>query len=97
ADHVSVAFNYSRGFRAPDVTDLGTLGLTGDGFEVAAPDIAHLGGTIGTSADDKATSSGRPVSQLRSETTDNYDLAVRVRTERVDFETTGFVVDLDAP
>ena len=29
-----VAANYSRGFRYPAITDLGTLGLTGDGFEV---------------------------------------------------------------
>ena len=41
----------SRGFRAPHITDLGTLGLTGSGFEVAAPDIAGLGGTVGSTAD----------------------------------------------
>ena len=29
----------SRGFRAPHMTDLGTLGLTGSGFEVAAADL----------------------------------------------------------
>lgn len=94
-EHLYVGFNYSRGFRAPDITDLGTLGLTGDGFEVAAPDVVGLGGTIGSTADDRAVSTGLPVRQLRSETTDNYDLSVRVDTARVDFETTGFVIDFE--
>jgi outer membrane receptor protein involved in Fe transport len=95
ADGLYFAFNYSRGYRAPDVTDLGTLGLTGDGFEVAAPDVAGLGATVGTTADDKAVSSGEPVRQLRSETTDNFDLSVRLETPRVEFEVTGFRIDFD--
>ena len=32
----AVLLTVSRGFRAPHMTDLGTLGLTGSGFEVAA-------------------------------------------------------------
>ena len=36
----SFVVSASRGFRAPHMTDLGTLGLTGSGFEVAAPDVA---------------------------------------------------------
>lgn len=94
-EHLYLAFNYSRGYRAPDVTDLGTLGLTGDGFEVAAPDLAGLGATVGTTADDKAVSTGEAVRQLDSETTDNYDLSVRVDTSRIDFETTGFIIDFE--
>ena len=49
----------SRGFRAPHMTDLGTLGLTGSGFEVAAPDVAGLDGSVGTTADAAAVSTGR--------------------------------------
>jgi len=94
-DNLHVAFNYSRGFRAPSITDLGTLGLTGDGFEVAAPDVAALGGTVGSTADDKAVSTGIPVEQLGSETTDNVDLSVRYDTSRVDFEVTGFIVNFN--
>ena len=41
------------------MTDLGTLGLTGSGFEVAAPDVAGLGGFVGTTADASAVSTGR--------------------------------------
>jgi outer membrane receptor protein involved in Fe transport len=31
---LGISFNYARGFRSPSITDMGTLGLTGDGFEV---------------------------------------------------------------
>ncbi|MBA2305091.1 MAG: TonB-dependent receptor, partial [Acidobacteria bacterium] len=47
-DSWSVLLSVSRGFRAPHMTDLGTLGLTGSGFEVAAPDVAGLNGTVGS-------------------------------------------------
>src|SRR4029453_4864196 len=52
--------NFSRGFRAPHITDLGTLGLTGSGFEVAAPDVVGLGGTVGSTPDAAPWSSARP-------------------------------------
>ena len=67
----------SRGFRAPHMTDLGTLGLTGSGFEVAAPDVAGLGGFIGTTAGPAAESSGRPVEQVGPETSVQYEASVR--------------------
>ena len=63
----------SRGFRAPHMTDLGTLGLTGAGFEVSAPDVAGLGGFVGSTADASAVSTGDPVEQLRSETSLQYE------------------------
>lgn len=90
-----VAFNYSRGFRAPNITDLGTLGLTGDGFEVSSVDIAGLNGTIGTTADDKAASSGIPVSPMRSEISNNFDLSLRVHNHRLETDLTGFLIDLN--
>jgi outer membrane receptor protein involved in Fe transport len=73
----------STGYRAPHMTDLGTLGLTGSGFEVAAPDVAGLRGEIGTTADGSALSTGRPVEQLEPETSVNYDVATRVQTRRL--------------
>ena len=47
----SLAANVSRGFRAPDVTDLGTFGLTGSGYEVSNREVEGLGATVGTTAD----------------------------------------------
>jgi outer membrane receptor for ferrienterochelin and colicin len=85
------AFSVARGFRAPHMTDLGTLGLTGSGFEVAAPDVEGRGGTIGSSAAATAVSTGRPVEQLVPESNMNVDATVRFRNRRARTEVTFFV------
>src|SRR4029453_2072069 len=71
--------NVSRGFRAPHITDLGTLGLTGSGFEVAAPDVEGLNGTVGTTADATAVSSGAPVEQGGPGSSLQYEGSIRYR------------------
>jgi hemoglobin/transferrin/lactoferrin receptor protein len=65
------------------MTDLGTLGLTGSGFEVAAPDVAGLGATVGTTADLSAVSSGEPVRQVGPETSVSYEGSIAYRQRRV--------------
>jgi len=90
----SVSAQISRGFRAPHVTDLGTLGLTGNGYEVPFADIASRGATIGSAADSSAVSTGRPVQQLVPETSWNYEGSVHLRGRRFDFDMTGFVNDI---
>ena len=92
-DEFRLAVNYSRGFRAPSITDLGTLGLTGDGFEVDYTAANNLNGTIGTTADASAVSSGLPVNKQRSEITDNYDLGFRYRNKYFETEATVFLID----
>lgn len=92
---LSLSANFSRGFRAPHISDLGTLGLTGSGFEVAAPDVAGLGGTIGTTAGVTAVSTGLPVEQVDSEISMNYEAAVAYRNQRFDMNFTWFVNDID--
>jgi outer membrane receptor protein involved in Fe transport len=87
-------FNYSRGFRAPNITDLGTLGLVGNGFEVDFAAAAALGGTIGTTADAAAVSTGRPVKQLTSESSNSYDAGFRYRRGRLDTDLTFFLNDI---
>ena len=81
----------SRGFRAPHMTDLGTLGLTGSGFEVAAPDLAGRSASVGTTADATAITTGDPVVQLVPESSLNVDGSVRYRTRRVSADVTLFV------
>ena len=81
----------SRGFRAPHMTDLGTLGLTGSGFEVAAPDVAGLNGTVGTTADANAVSTGDPVEQVGPETSMQYEGAIRFRKSALRTELSLFV------
>lgn len=83
--------NYSRGFRAPSMTDLGTLGIQGNGnFEASYADVAGLGGMVGDRADDKAVSTGVEVEQLRPETSDSLDAGVTLRWSRFRAELTGF-------
>jgi outer membrane receptor protein involved in Fe transport len=79
SDTWSITANVSRGFRAPHITDLGTLGLTGSGFEVSAPDIAGLGATVGSTADATALSLGTPVDQVGPEASLTYEGGVHVR------------------
>ncbi|HYH87039.1 MAG TPA: TonB-dependent receptor [Pyrinomonadaceae bacterium] len=92
-DGFNVAFNYSRGFRAPNITNLGSLGLVGVGFQVATADVLGLGATVGTTADASAVSSGVEVAPLSSETGDNYDLSFSFRRGRFDTKLVGFVID----
>ncbi len=88
--------SYSRGFRAPNITDLGTLGLQGNGvYEAAVADLAGRGALIGDRADDLAVSTGLPVERLRPEYTDNIDYGVRIRASRFETEFGGFWMRLD--
>ena len=91
SDQWSLVVSASRGFRAPHMTDLGTLGLTGSGFEVAAPDVEGLSGFVGTTADATAVSTGDPVEQLVPESSFNVDGSVRYRSRRASAEFTVFV------
>ncbi len=90
---LNAAFNFSRGFRAPNITALGGLGLVGVGFQVSSKDVEGLGATIGTTADAAANSTGVAVTPLRSEISNNYDVSLRYRNRRFDVNVTGFVID----
>lgn len=94
-DEWRLALNYSRGFRYPSMTDLGTLGLTGDGFEVDHTAAAALQGTIGTTADADAVSTGIPVTKQRSEISHNFDAALRWTNRRFDTGLTLFRLDIN--
>jgi outer membrane receptor protein involved in Fe transport len=78
-DRWAVLGSVSRGFRAPHMTDLGTLGLTGSGFEVAAPDVAGLDAFVGSTADPAAVSTGLPVEQVGAESSVQYETSIRYR------------------
>ena len=82
-----IAGKYTRGFRAPNATDLGILGLTGVGFEVDAGTAAARGGSIGTT--------GIPVTRLGPEYSDSFDLSFRYTSRRFGAELTGFTTKLN--
>lgn len=92
-DGLNFAFNFSRGFRAPNITALGSLGLVGVGFQVATADVLNLNATIGTTADETAVTTGIPVTPLISETSNNYDFSLRYRNRRIDTDATGFIIN----
>lgn len=94
-ERFSISANFSRGFRAPHITDLGTLGLTGSGFEVAAPDVAGLGGTIGSTANSLAISTGLPVEQVGPEVSMNYEVGARYHNRHFDTDFAFFINDVD--
>jgi len=85
-----IAAKYARGFRAPNTTDLGIVGLVGNGFEVNSPTAASLGGFIGTTAGADAVSTGIPITRLSPETSDDFDLSLRYTSKRFSAELTGF-------
>jgi len=90
-----IAAKYARGFRAPNTTDLGIIGLVGTGFEVDATTAAGLGGFIGTTAGSDAVSSGIPVTRLGPEVSDSFDLSFRYTSSRFSAELTGFTNKLN--
>ncbi|HEX5835147.1 MAG TPA: TonB-dependent receptor [Pyrinomonadaceae bacterium] len=89
-----IAGKYTRGFRAPNTTDLGILGLVGAGFEVDALTAVARGGFIGTTAGGDAVSTGVPVTRLDPESSDSFDLSFRYTSRRFTAELTGFTTKL---
>ena len=95
SDEFAFSANVARGYRAPHITDLGTLGLTGSGFEVNANEVAGLGAFVGTTADANAVSIGDPVEILDPERSLTYEGSLRYRHEGFDTKLTVFVNDID--
>ena len=89
-----IAGKYTRGFRAPNTTDLGIIGLVGTGFEVDADTAASRSGFIGTTAGGEAVSTGIPVTSLGPEYSDSFDLSFRYTSRRFGAELTGFTIKL---
>ena len=90
-----IAAKYTRGFRAPNTTDLGIIGLVGTGFEVDATTAAARGGFIGSTAGGDAVSTGIPVTSLGPESSDSFDLSFRYTSQRFAFNATGFTTKLN--
>lgn len=90
---VNLSLNYSRGFRAPNVTALGSVGLVGVGFQVSSAAVRGRDAWIGTTADALAVSSGIRVSPLISEYTNGYEAAFNLRRGRLHASFGGFFMD----
>ena len=71
-----------RGFRAPNLNDLGALGLNDLGYEVPAEAAAAAGGLIGASDGEGVLSTGREVGRLEAERLFNYEFGATLRGRR---------------
>jgi outer membrane receptor protein involved in Fe transport len=97
--HPALAFGAlaGRGFRAPNLNDLGTLGLTGLGFEVPAAEAVSAGAQFGADASEGALPVGRAPRPLRAESMLNYELSARLTLGRFSWRAQGFTFDLHDP
>lgn len=91
---LNISAQVSRGFRAPHITDLATVGLTGNGFEANATDLIGKGATLGSTASSAAISTGISVEQLNPETNWSYEGGIHLHRSRVDFDFNLFANDI---
>lgn len=84
-----------RGFRAPNLNDLGALGLNDLGYEIPAAEAP--GALLGNNAAENALPTGRTVTALRAESLWNAELGVALRARRVYARAHGFHADLIDP
>lgn len=81
---VHLSFALSRGFRAANAADLGSIGLTGGGgFEIAPSTAASFGAAVGSTSASGAVSTGRTVSPLAPEVAYLYEPGVKFQSGRV--------------
>jgi hemoglobin/transferrin/lactoferrin receptor protein len=78
-DVLSVHMLSGRGFRAPNLNDLGALGLNDLGYEVPSSAVLDSKAFIGASDGEGVLSTGRPVSRLNAERLFNTEIGVSFR------------------
>lgn len=89
--HIDAIFSMSRGFRAPNAADLGSIGLSGGaGLGITPSRAAALGGLVGSTAGVDAVSTGAVVPGLGPETLYAFEPGIRINAGRVDAALTVF-------
>jgi hemoglobin/transferrin/lactoferrin receptor protein len=86
-----------RGFRAPNLNDLGALGLNDLGYEIPAEAAAAVGGLIGTGDGEGVASNGKKVASLRAERLFNYEFGATLRLRRLYVRAHAFDAELKDP
>jgi hemoglobin/transferrin/lactoferrin receptor protein len=86
-----------RGFRAPNLNDLGALGLNDLGYEIPAEAAAVVGGLIGTGDGEGVASNGKKVVSLRAERLFNYEFGATLRLRRLYVRAHAFDAELKDP
>lgn len=73
----------SRGFRAPNLNDLGALGLNDLGYEVPASDAIPAGALLSTDASEGAVSKRQVLGPLKPESLKNYEAGISMTLRRL--------------
>jgi hemoglobin/transferrin/lactoferrin receptor protein len=72
-----------RGFRAPNVTDLSSLGLATLGYDVPSYEAVAVGALMGADSGDGALPTGKPVQKLGAESLYSYELGFTLSTSKL--------------
>ncbi len=84
-----------RGFRAPNLNDLGAVGLNDLGYEIPASEAQAA--LMGTNSGEAALPTGRQVQGLRAESLWNAESGITLHVRRAYFRVNGFYADLIDP
>lgn len=74
---------FGQGFRAPNLNDLGAIGLNDLGYEIPAAEAIPAGAMLATSGGEDALPAGPRVRKLGPERLFNYEAGMKVVTGRV--------------
>ena len=87
----------ARGFRAPNLNDIGALGLNDLGYEIPALSAVSAAGLVGTSDGEGVGTSGKLVKPLRPERLLNFETGVVWRSDRLTLRLQAFHATLFDP
>jgi hemoglobin/transferrin/lactoferrin receptor protein len=96
--HINATFVASRGFRAGNAADFGSIGLSGGGgFGITPSRAAALGGVVGTTSGTDAVSTGQAIPTLRPEVLYSYEAGLKVSFSNVGGSVSAYDIEyLDA-
>jgi len=86
-----------RGFRAPNLNDLGALGLNDLGYEIPASAAVAANALMGLSDGENALSSGKKVEALKAESLHNYEFGASWQTTKFYVRAQVFDAELKQP
>lgn len=92
-----VNFLAGRGFRAPNLNDLGAIGINDLGYEIPAAESIPAGGLLSDSAGEGALSKGRTLEALKPESLFNYEFGLRFTADRLYARVQVFDAELSDP
>ncbi|MCE5309173.1 MAG: TonB-dependent receptor [Acidobacteriales bacterium] len=87
----------SRGFRAPNLNDLGALGLNDLGYEIPASAAIPAGALLSTDSGEGALSKNQALRPLTAESLMNYEAGVRLNFRRLYIRAQAFDAELFDP